>query len=249
MAHGTPDWGLVGPKRTTYGLDDMGELAVRLGSPSTWDRRGDVLYWSDFRNGVEAMETYYSGLPGLVNLVTEHARQGAYSVRLEMDDILLREAGLMLSLPLPVDSGVGIEFSFSNDNAAVYWEAWLEWATMTDSWRARVQFDNTLFPNGRLRYYDDTGNYEVFAEGIVLNAYAQPGHVLKMVVDMGATPTPQYVRAILNEVQYDLRGIGMWRSGAGGAVNMVARCLLRTGEAVIHFGYLDCVMITENEPA
>ena len=49
MPHGTPDWGLVGPKTTTYGMDDEGEAAVRLGSPHFFDRRGDVLLLTDFR--------------------------------------------------------------------------------------------------------------------------------------------------------------------------------------------------------
>lgn len=38
MPHGTPDWGLVGPKTTTYGVDDLGEHAVRMGFSSHAER-------------------------------------------------------------------------------------------------------------------------------------------------------------------------------------------------------------------
>ncbi|GAI90305.1 unnamed protein product, partial [marine sediment metagenome] len=107
MPHGTPDWGLVGPKDTVYGLDDLGEHAVRLGTPHLWDRRGDVIWMSDFREGLGDVGTFVGpGAGGSVVLHTEYARQGAYCVQLttDKDDEI---AFLHKYLPFPVYSSEG----------------------------------------------------------------------------------------------------------------------------------------------
>lgn len=43
MARGGPDFGAINPRELTAPALDPGELAVRLGSPVVWDRRGFVL--------------------------------------------------------------------------------------------------------------------------------------------------------------------------------------------------------------
>jgi len=60
MAHGTPDWGVTASKKTIYSLHDMGELAVRLGSIVSFDRRGDVIFSDSFQNGLG--KVYASGV-------------------------------------------------------------------------------------------------------------------------------------------------------------------------------------------
>jgi len=52
VAHGTPDWGVTAGARTVYQMTDLGELAVRLGSIVTHDRRGDVIFLEDFEEGM-----------------------------------------------------------------------------------------------------------------------------------------------------------------------------------------------------
>lgn len=52
MPHGTPDYGVTAPKGTTYTLQDLAELAVRLGSPMNFDRRGDVIDYMTFSQGL-----------------------------------------------------------------------------------------------------------------------------------------------------------------------------------------------------
>jgi len=44
MPFGAPDFSNVQKISTLHRLDDMAELAVRLGSPYIWDRQGDVIY-------------------------------------------------------------------------------------------------------------------------------------------------------------------------------------------------------------
>lgn len=51
MAKDHPDWGGTYVDLMNYPLDDMGELAARLGSPVTYDRRGSLLWGYDFKHG------------------------------------------------------------------------------------------------------------------------------------------------------------------------------------------------------
>ena len=53
MAHGHPDYGGAAPLATVYTLQDLAELAARLGSIDVFDRRGNVLLLDDFESGIK----------------------------------------------------------------------------------------------------------------------------------------------------------------------------------------------------
>ena len=57
MTHGVQDFGASSGQNSTYGLTDLGELAVRLGSPVSFDRRGDVVMMETFEDGLDAWVT------------------------------------------------------------------------------------------------------------------------------------------------------------------------------------------------
>ena len=57
MAHGAPDDSNVVKHGLVQRLDDLGELAARLGSPVKYHRRGDVLYIDDFEWGLNGWHT------------------------------------------------------------------------------------------------------------------------------------------------------------------------------------------------
>ena len=48
MPRGTPDWYNAGQSNIAVSLSDMGELAVRLGSPVSFDRSGKTIYFDEF---------------------------------------------------------------------------------------------------------------------------------------------------------------------------------------------------------
>jgi len=52
MAHGAPDDSDIVKNYTHYRIDDMAELAVRLGSPVGYQRYGEVVWYEDFSCGV-----------------------------------------------------------------------------------------------------------------------------------------------------------------------------------------------------
>ncbi len=196
MPHGTPDWGTVGPKETTFGLDDLGEQAVRLRSPHLWDRRGDVLYCTDFREGLGMFHTDFRGTGAGVQLVTGSSRQGAYSAMLQAGSDDDHFAYLHLAFPFQVQSAVGLEFSFSVAPWTSHIRVEIVWYDGTNERTALVEYDHV---NTQLSYYREPATLTVFDDDVDLNECTRPEHTMKLVASM---VTNQYVRFMLDDQTY-----------------------------------------------
>lgn len=242
MPHGTPDWGLVGPKRTVYGLDDLGEHAARTGSPNLFDRGGDVVSLTDFSEGIGEWRAELSGLLAAYSLETEHSRTGPYCIGLTAGSTGNQYAHLIKYLALPSPSALGLEWTFTVDADTWYWAGSLQWYDGTNTWLAIVYYDRTL---GTLRYYSDMGWIVNFATVGQLRQLTLASHTIKMVVDM---VEHEYVRVILNETVYPLPGIAVWTLGSGVLSSLVAIVEHHGPGACNPLAYVDSVIMTQNEP-
>ncbi len=242
MPHGTPDWGLVGPKATVFGLDDLGELAVRLASPNTWDRRGDEIYSADFRNGLELFVPGTSGLGAAVNLFAGHTRHGAFSVALTAGSNLSRYARIVALLPFPVLSRVGAEWSFSVAALTENTHIEIHWETLTDEWRAVVRIRRLT---NDVQYQDRLGAWQTLPGNVSCNTSNYPENTAKLVVDLNLQ---EYVRFVVNDTIFPMIALQARRVGAG--------TVPAYGVWIYHYGlatfnpvqYVDSVIITQNEP-
>lgn len=249
MAHGTPDWGLWGPVQASYALDDMGELAARMGSPMLWDRRGDVLSITDWRNGLGEWEAPAVGGGGGITLETEHSRKGAYAINLTAGNTALDPAYLQLNLPYAVAAGIGLEFAFSGEANTSYHQADLYIDDATDLWPFRVR---VFRGNGLIQVWGYDPRIHAVANAWrntatvgALGIMAQPRHACKLTVNH---TLQRYIRFILNDHEEDL---GMYMvAGAASAATTELR------PAIWHYAlgatnpvsYIDNVVVTQNEP-
>ena len=242
MPHGMPDWGLMGPKTVTYGLDDMGELAVRLGSPHLWDRRGDALHMTDFREGLGIFRWGVSGAGAEVALCTGHSRSGAYSVRLRAGSNLDRLAYLRARFSVQEPSCVGQEFTFALGDTTTELHGEIDWFDGVFAHYGRVRYSVAL---GQLHYYTTGAAWVLLQGGVFINFADRPEHTLKVVVDMDLN---EYVRVRLDHQAWDVRGV---------PVNEEVAPIPEAWQFTIrHYGlggwnpdsYIDDVIITQNEP-
>lgn len=242
MPHGTPDWGLVRPKKTTYGLDDLGEHAVRLGSPHLWDRRGEVVYQSIFADGLEGAHPIFVGVVGYARLWTDRARQGAYCVKVELEHGVDYRTALEWYLPYPVRSGVGCEFSFREQEEGGWWYVAIVVRNQTLWYEGRVRVDEIA---GTLEYWDTTGNWAPLTAGGQYQMYRFGWHTLKLVVmfDLG-----YYSRVILDDETYDMSAIPLYPGGGAGANYLRVQVGKWSHPVVDVEGYIDSVIVTQNEP-
>jgi len=242
MPHGTPDWGLVGPKQTVYGLDDLGEHAVRMGSPNFFDRRGDVIFLTDFSEGLSMFRQMGSGLGPWVGLSTGNARTGAFAARLMPGPGLGGHAELVFTLAPPTVTGIGLEFSFGRDISPAYWEGHLEWF---DGGARNIAWIRVNSATGGLEYYDNVTPWVYVGAVGQLRTWDGALHTLKMVVDIGRG---EYVRVILNQQPFSLAGVPMPSPGAVGAPYLYGEVRHTNSVAIAAEGFVDNVIVTQNEP-
>lgn len=242
MAHGTPDWGVTAGAVTIYKLTDMAELAARLGSILTHDRRGDVVWFDGFEDGLEKWSTFAPADGGSVDLSTVRARNGQYSARLVADEGGAVGTRIDKTIPFPVESPMGAEFSFALQQNI----GWLELVfDIYDGVRAAQYVITWSDTDNNLTYHDVEGDPQEIAAGVDLSMAVNLFHTMKLVVDM---ENHAYARLILNQTEYSLAGIAAWNDldPTSAALRVRINMAGRAGENdVIR---VDDVIITQNEP-
>lgn len=243
MAHGTPDWGLLGPKTVTYGLDDMGELAARLDSPVIWDRRGDVILLDSFEAGLGLCHITTVNPGDYYRRTTEASRHGGLALLLHADGLDTSYARVEWFVGLPGNLQVGFELSFGARYGyeALYWQ--LIWFDGTNFSTAEIRY---IRATRDLEYLDAAGNYQTLHAALDLYVLLMPAHVFKLVVDFD---TGHYVRLIMGHHTFDMSAYALRVAASPLYPVLLARFWIdgevgEGGEAIV-----DRVILTQNEPA
>lgn len=242
MPHGTPDWAEMAPRSTVYSGIDLTELAARLDSIVTFDRRGDVVWIDDFESGIGKWQLVRNNLAGARASSAEYARSGAFSCKITAGDAATNWAGIQHYGPRPVLSKVGFEFSFSfyeeTDRIRMEMEVY-DGEYWVDS---LIQFNPQAYT---LEYLGSDNNLHEFATGVYRRDYLWLFHTAKVVVDF---TTRKYVRFILDDAEYDLSAHAAY-SILNAASPVVYYLIDHRIDGVSYPDmYVDDVIITQNEP-
>jgi len=242
MPHGTPDWGLVGPKSVLYGLDDLGEHAVRAGAVPSWDRRGHVVFSDNFREGLGAWYSLISSADGIICPFTDQALSAPFCVKMvngsggatfaRMHHYLGYLYRGQCGLELNIAFGVDIEY--------------IKFGMYSRSPAARQFFYVRLTPiTGDLAHGSDGIGWTTFANLGALLCNIDAWHNVKLVVDFG---TGFFVKLI-----WEGTAIGMGAIPCGTAFALAPyywRILIEndSSTATQYEMRLDDVIITIDEP-
>ncbi|MFH1593720.1 MAG: hypothetical protein ABID09_03365, partial [Candidatus Omnitrophota bacterium] len=82
MAHTNPDYTSKGKLNTITASTDNAELAVRLGSVVTFDRRGNVIFIDDFEGATLFWTTGGAGVGNVEALTAAWGKSGSQSCEL-----------------------------------------------------------------------------------------------------------------------------------------------------------------------
>lgn len=243
MAHGTPDFGVTAGAATTHQLFDVGELAARLGSPDTYDRRGDVMFWEDFECGLARWLIQFSGGAGTGALTTTRARNGRNSLSLTTAAVAGALARAIAFLPPPAGSRIGLEASaeFTDVNNRLEWRIILQDDGIEYDYF--VRWDNDL---QQLLTFGPGSVYTAFASDVRLSNTARLFNTGKIVIDEEGQ---QYERFILNGEEYDIRGRVPFSGASGIPDRMQAEIVAGAINAAAKTVNWDDVIVTQNEPA
>jgi len=242
MPHGGPDWGTLGPLKTVYTLEDLAELAARLSSINTFDRRGNVMWLDDFEHGIE--KWHQSGFPPgwEVEWSSVEARNGSFSCLLKTAAVSGASVTIHKYFSIPVASNISLELSVLNE------ANWDLIAIILD------YFDGIRKHEAELRYSYTTHKfiYSAGDEGwlysgitMKLSAIDTLFHTIKLVIDIA---NDRYKRLVVNNQEVDLsaHSLGVGDDDAGPYLS--ASFTVWAKEDAIAKAYIDDVILTQNEP-
>lgn len=196
MAHGAPDDSNVVNTVDLYRVDDMAELAARMGSIMSFLRSGKVLYLEDFERGLSAWTVTEVDADSDVTLSNDRVFMGKAGVYFASGTGTYHYAQINKLLPAPQVCKVGLAGHFSVVTGAKYYYFYVSYGDGSKIYAFCVRYDHTV---GKLAYYHHDDAYTEFATPGVLYHAANNFHVFKMVFDL---VTLEYDRLYLDRIEY-----------------------------------------------
>jgi hypothetical protein len=230
------------PKPTVYTLSDMAELAARLGSIVTFDRRGDVIWLDDFEDNINKWVQSAVGTGGSIGLSNDAARSGSMSAKLVTPSDALLAARLYRDFLYPEVGKIGAEISFTINNNLDFFQLGLQFWTETKYTNSLLRY----LPSEKALYYVDSNNVQrVILSNVNLFAVTPLFHTLKLVVDI---KTDKYIRVLLDSYYVDMSEIAC--PTYTGVYTKDFDCQITAmGKAGLNIAiYVDDFILTQNEP-
>lgn len=218
------------------------ELAGRLGSIDTFDRRGEVLQTDDFESGLSKWVKAVGGTGALIDLSAVQARNGLYSAKLVTGSAINNFARMSLLLPFANVGRFGFEFHFTIPDANVFLEVSFFLYDGTNLNESLLRFNSST---AVFQYLNSANALTNFATSLVIPTGDTIFHIFKLVSDFS---TGKYLRAIWNSNIYDLSNFNYYVTADATSPQLLCRIELTTLAAANKTGYLDDVIITTNEP-
>lgn len=242
MPHGQPDYGLYTQKKTVYGLADLGEVAARLGSVCTYDRRGDVIWFDDFESGIERWLKMGPDAGESAVWSPERASNGGFCYKLSTAAIADNYVEVVHHEAYPVLSKIGFEVSFTYYDDQMIYLFKLNLGTTPTNYNAHIRYNATT---EKIEIFD-AGVWRERASGVELFHNTYLFNTMKLVVDFEAPK--KYARLIFNEVEYDISDYTPRSFSPGTGPTLGINVRVTTEENVAKIVYIDNAIITQNEP-
>lgn len=247
MPRGQPDFGMYAVKTVGATLSDVGELAARLGSINTFDRRGDVVWFDDFEGDINGWFPFYDGDGAGVEASAERARSGAFSCKLTTGDEVGDPAMAVHYAPYPVVGGVGFEISFTIAPIIAVGELHYHTFILTlfDGTHRHYAMIRYVEADKELLYWDGNPDWKVLASDLKLYFSTYEFKTLKLVIDL---KTHKYMRLILNAKEYDMKDLSYQLTDDPITTPYWGSAFrLDTGRAENTISWIDDVILTQNE--
>jgi len=242
MPHGAPDWSNVVKYYQVHRLDDLAELAVRLGSIITYDRRGDVLWSDSFDYGLLAWRREPLGTGATISASCEFFRSHGFSAKLTAgsDDAAL--ARIHRYFPLTVSGTHGVEASWTLHSQTKEVEIGIFVRDRGIETHFAVKYS---LSEKKLYYIDENNILVILDDDVEIVSAWSLFHTWKLVWN---TETGYYVRLLFDDRTYDMS------DKKGYVTTYIAAdyykvALTQYGQAGVNsISYFDDAIFTINEP-
>jgi len=198
MSHGAKDYSNIANVGNLYRLDDLAELAVRLGSPIDYDRRGQLQWVYSFDDGLTPVIPWMAGANSKLSLSTGMNAHGIFRCTMQPGGVAGNYAGFAHSIPVSNDKIMSTFAHFYVGGAAAHYYHHLIHYTGTEYYYAHMYFDfanDTVFVSTL-----EDGDYDLHYS-IADIASASYLAFVKIVCNLN---THKIVRAQINSDGFDL---------------------------------------------
>jgi hypothetical protein len=241
MVHTLQDYTTKYKLATIFSHIDEAELAARLGSIITFDRRGNVIWMDDFESGVAKWNLSGNGTGNTQLISTTRARNGSNSLALTCGSDLGVYSRMIKYLEPPVNSSIGFEFSFSIDANITKIEAIARFYDGTYNRYGYFKIDVT---NAKIQYMNSAAGWVDLLVGISWITNTSYFYTIKMVCDF---LNDTYLRVVLRDKTYDLSSVEL-RKVASATYPRFELEITAYGTAVTNaVAYIDDIIFTQNE--
>lgn len=242
MPRGQPDYGPQAVKEVTASVSDMGEVAARLGSIVTYDKRGVVVDFDNFETPAWRWQRAMS-VGGYVLQDSTNPKSGSQAARLYTAAVIGRSCGIYKDTASLVSKRLGSEISFSRLSHDGKFTTNMSHFDGEDAYYPEIYIDSNT---GKIYLWDNTLAYrEIADEGQLLVEYFYY-YTMKMVCDF---TLGKYVRLMFMSKEYDISAYTMETAGAP-AIPPHTRIELEleSVNAVVNNCWLDDWVFTQDEP-
>ncbi len=221
---------------------ELAELAARVGSINTFDRRGEIVWMDDFEDNINKWFVEISGTGASVALSTETALYGARSAKLTTGNAVGNLSQITRHQHISIDTLIGFEVSFAGIpfNCEYHFRVLISMGTHIASTALRF-----IVPPRTLSLWTRAGDWHVIASG--LNVFTSPHSfsTIKIVYDV---PNRRYYRVHFNNLIFDISAHRFFEEAAANMPCIIPSIQFATRTAMNLSTYIDNVIITRNEP-
>ena len=242
MVRTAPDYSNVRVGQPLHRLDDQAELAARLGSPVTYDRTGSVIWYTDFEHGLQGSEFGVDHPDSKGQLTSNRAYRGSFSCMLNPREVAGSYVNWGRVIHFLQKGPIAVEMSVSTD-------------ADPDAIRLTMYyFDGNRVLTGLVHYQTDGGYWKIITkdipwvtvlEGVELQQGPAAWHPVKLVID---TEKKAYVRLLVANVVVDLTEHKLTDNPSEALGQLEFRVNVYGSETRHAAGYIDSVIVTQNEP-
>jgi len=241
MVHTLPDYTSKWKLNRISANVDNAELAARLGSPVTLDRRGTVIWMDDFERAAAIKWAKSIDAGGTCTLSNTRAWMGDQSMKTVTNNVTGDSVMLGKEFALPTQHTMGAEIMYRILLGKPIVDIRIIGYDGGHYWTGEVRYNHNT---QRLYYYDSGGNpVELIREDNNVTIL-EPWKLMKLVVDWD---TKKYIRFMFCGTTYDLSTYDMESTGD---LTMKHIEVYITNEAATDAAatvYFDNFIFTENE--
>ena len=221
----------------------LNELIACLTPAKRFDRRGEVIFVDNFEDGLGKWGTTTTGLLGAVAVSSTEALFGGLSAKLTGGSDSSRFAEIYYRIPPPPLSNLGLEFAVRPDVNVEYIDCYIDYYDGVTLYSGAISYDTV---NEKWTYKTTAGAWVDFFTGAKMTAAEKLFHHCKLVIDPVGH---KYVRALVSGEEKDMSTYDLYTDPDVTAPRVSILILVYSLAGYNAVGYVDSVIVTQNEPA